>query len=123
MSNPQNINQVNINKSNGQNYFNNFYINLTTVSGNQNDALVGYFEDQTNGNTGAAQVLASAIVATSIAQGIDPMQTLQQFVQLPKGELNVFLATFLNLNRVGTSYLGVRNAPIINKYIQRAILA
>lgn len=123
MSTPQNINQVNLNSNSNGQYFNNFFINIPTVSSNQNDAIVGYFTDQTDGNTAAAQALASAIIATSISQGIDPMQVLQQFTSLPKGELNLFLVTFLNLNRVGTSYLGVSNAPIVNKYVQRAILA
>jgi hypothetical protein len=122
MSTPQNINQVNLNKASGQNYFNNFFINGATVSTDQNDALVGYFQDQTNGNTAAAQVLASAVIATAVAQGVNPMEVLQQFTSLPRGQLNLFLATFLNLNRVGTSYLGVNNQPIVNKYIQRAIL-
>lgn len=123
MSTPQNINQVNLNSNSNGQYFNNFFINIPTVSSNQNDAIVGYFTDQTDGNTAAAQALASAIIATSISQGIDPMQVLQQFTSLPKGELNLFLVTFLNLNRVGTSYLGVSNAPVVNKYVQRAILA
>jgi hypothetical protein len=85
--------------------------------------VVAYFETQTGGDKTAAQLLASAVVATSIAQGADPMTTLQQFATVPAGELNLFLVTFLNLNRVGTSYLGVNNQPIVNKYIQRAILA
>ena len=122
MASPQNINQVNLNSNSGQNYFNNFFIHNNTVSADQNDALVSYFENQTNGNKTSAQILASAVVATSVAQGLNPMEVLQRFTQLTKGELNLFLATFLNLNRVGTSYLGVNNQPAINKYIQRSIL-
>jgi hypothetical protein len=123
MSTPQNINQVDLNTQNNGQYFNNFFINIGTVSSGQNDAVVAYFQQYTNGNSAAAQVLASAVIATSIAQNIDPMQVLQQFASLPKGDLNLFLVTFLNLNRVGTSYLGVSNQPAVNKYIQRAILA
>jgi hypothetical protein len=119
----QNTNNVNLNSlTNGQ-YFNNFFINIKTVGANQNDAVVAFFETQTGGDKTAAQLLASAVVATSIAQGADPMTTLQQFTAVPRGELNLFLVTFLNLNRIGTSYLGVNNQPIVNKYIQRAILA
>jgi len=123
MTTAQNTRNVNLNSlTNGQ-YFNNFFINIKTVGANQNDAVVAFFETQTGGDKAAAQLLASAVVATSIAQGADPMTTLQQFTAVPPGELNLFLITFLNLNRVGTSYLGVNNQPIVNKYIQRAILA
>jgi hypothetical protein len=123
MATAQNTNNVNLNSlTNGQ-YFNNFFINIKTVGANQNDAVVAFFETQTGGDKTAAQLLASAVVATSIAQGADPMTTLQQFTAVPRGELNLFLVTFLNLNRIGTSYLGVNNQPIVNKYIQRAILA
>lgn len=37
-------------------------------------------------------------------------------------ELDAYLTMFLNLNRVGTSLLGISNQPQTNKYIQRAIL-
>lgn len=37
-------------------------------------------------------------------------------------ELDAYLTMFLNLNRVGTSLLGISNQPQTNKYVQRAIL-
>lgn len=122
MASPQNINPANLDPAAGQNYFNNFYTRFPTVSVDQNDALVAYFTNYTRGDQVAANNLASAVIATSIAQNVDPMTTLQHFAQVPVGELGTFLATFLNLNRVGTSYLGVRNALVVNKYLQRAIL-
>ena len=123
MSSPQNIAPASLDPASGQNYFNNFYTNFPTVGTNQNDAIIAYFTNYTNGNQSAAKNLASAVIATSIAQNIDPMATLQKFTEIPANQLSIFLATFLNLNRVGTSYLGVRNAPATNKYIQRSILA
>ena len=39
------------------------------------------------------------------------------------GELDAYLTVFLNLNRVGTSLLGLSNSPRTGKYIQRTILA
>lgn len=39
------------------------------------------------------------------------------------GELDAYLTMFLNLNRVGTSLLGLSNSPQTSSYIQRAILA
>lgn len=39
------------------------------------------------------------------------------------GELDAYLTMFLNLNRVGTSLLGLSNSPQVSPYIQRAILA
>jgi len=124
MSTVQNLSAVTINNgSTTKQYFNNLTTNLGTIGSNQEDAIIGYFERQTDGNRAAAELLASAVIYTSIAQQIDPMQTLQQFTRLPKGDLNLYLTTFLNLNRVGTSFLAVRNEPILNKYIQRSILA
>lgn len=38
-------------------------------------------------------------------------------------ELDAYLTMFLNLNRVGTSLLGLSNSPHVSPYIQRAILA
>lgn len=38
-------------------------------------------------------------------------------------ELDAYLTMLLNLNRVGSSLLGLSNSPITGKYIQRTILA
>lgn len=38
-------------------------------------------------------------------------------------ELDAYLTMFLNLNRVGTSLLGLSNTPQVSPYISRAILA
>lgn len=38
-------------------------------------------------------------------------------------ELDAYLTMLLNLNRVGTSLLGLNNSPRTSKYIQRTILA
>ena len=38
-------------------------------------------------------------------------------------ELDAYLTMLLNLNRAGTSLLGLNNSPRTSKYIQRAILA
>lgn len=122
MATPQNVDAVNVNSTTTQKYFNNLYLNIGTVSSNQNDAVIGFFETHTNGNKTAAQALASAVIYTSVAQGMNPMEILTQFTQLPPGQVNAYLTMFLNLNRVGTSYLGLNNQPIVNKYIQRAIL-
>lgn len=124
MSTPQNIDAVNANTNeNTQRYFNNYFHKLSTLSADQDDAVIAYFEKQTNGNKSAAKVLASAVVYTSLQQNVDPMSTLDQFMRMPQGDLNAYLTMFLNLNRVGTSLLGINNQPIINKYTKRSIIA
>jgi len=126
MSNANNITTVDLsnNKSTpaGQ-YFNNYFAAPTTVSQNQNDAITAYFQQVTGGNKQSAAVLASTVIYTALAQGLDPMSIVQQFQALKPGELNLYLAMFLNLNRVGTSLVGVNNSPVQNKYVTRAILA
>ena len=124
MASPQNIAQVNVNTNpvNSKNYFNNFFINFNTISTAQSDVVQAFFEEFTDGDQSAADLLTSAVIFTSISQGTNPMDVLTQFAKLPNGQLNSYLAMFLNLNRVGTSYLGINNQPVINKYVQRSIL-
>lgn len=112
--------QVNDNSSAPQ-YFNNYFNQVITVSPNVDAAILAYFEEVAD-NKDAAKALASAVIYTSKTQGVDPMATLSEFAQLPKGELNAYLVMFLNLQRKGTSYLGITNQPITNKYVNRSIL-
>lgn len=126
MSNASNTTAVNL--SVNQNtpatqYFNNFFTPAGTISTDQNDALTAYFQQVTGGNLQSAAILASNVVYTALQQGVDPMTIVQQFQSLPAGELNLYLAMFLNLNRIGTSVVGVNNQQNQNKYITRAILA
>jgi hypothetical protein len=126
MSNASNLNSVNlaVNKNTpATQYFNNYFTTPNTISGNQNDAVTAYFEQITGGNKQSAAVLASTVIFTAMAQGLNPMSIIQQFQELKPGELNLYLAMFLNLNRVGTSLVGINNNPVQNKYITRAILA
>lgn len=126
MSNAYNTSVVDLtqNKTTGADkYFNNYFTAPATISSNQNDAVIAYFQKVTNGNKQSAAVLASTVVFTAMSQGIDPMSIVQQFQSVPQNELNLYLAMFLNLNRVGTSLVGVNNQARQNKYITRAILA
>ena len=102
-------------------YFNNYYAPTFTVSPNVDAAILSYFESVSY-NREAAKALASSVIYTSKSQGVNPMQTLAEFTKLPKGELNAYLVMFLNMQRKGTSYLGITNQPITNKYVNRAIL-
>ena len=126
MSSPSNLTSVNLATnatSSAQTYFNNYYNGKLNITSNQNDAVIAYFQKVTNGNTQSAQILASTVIYTAISQGLDPMSIVQQFQAVPQGELSLYLAMFLNLNRVGTSLVGINNQPVVNKYITRAILA
>jgi hypothetical protein len=50
------------------------------------------------------------------------MSALDEFKKIPLGELNTYTTLFLNFERVGTSFLGLKNRPQQNKYVARAIL-
>jgi hypothetical protein len=102
-------------------YFNNFFAPLFDVSQGVDDAIVSYFEKITASKDSARQ-LAGSLIYTAKAQNLDPMTVLQQFVTMPTEQLSAYLAMFLNLNRVGTSYLGISSKPVTNKYISRCIL-
>lgn len=125
VKNPTNLQSVNLNsliERDVKKYFNNFFDVPIEVSSNIDTAILGYFETVVD-NKDAARALASAVIYTSVKQGINPMETLKQFQKLPRGELDAYTAMFLNLDRVGTSFLGVSNSPVVNKYVTRTILA
>lgn len=126
MSQPSNIRNVDVsvnNTTDQKKYFNNFFVDMGNIGSDKNDAVVAFFQSFTNGNKESAAVLASSVIYTAMAQGIDPMSIVQQFRELKSGELNLYLAMFLNLNRVGTSLVGINNQPLQNKYVTRTILA
>ena len=126
MSTPSNLTTVDYSNNQttpSQVYFNNYSLGTLNISSNQNDAVTAYFQRITNGNRESAQILASTVIYTAISQNMDPMSIMQQFQAVPAGELTLYLAMFLNLNRVGTSLVGLNNQPVVNKYITRAILA
>lgn len=101
-------------------FFNNFFQPDFTVSQNVDDVILGFFEKIAE-NKEAAKILASSVIYTSVATGIDPMETLEKFRSMDSDELNIYVTTFLNLNRTGTSFLGINNQPQISKYVQRMI--
>lgn len=103
-------------------YFNNFYTTKYDVSANLNESTIGFFEKLT-GNKQTAKALAGSVIHTAKMQNLEPMVILREFAALTPGQLTNYLTMFLNLNRVGTSLLGVSNAPVTNKYISRMILA
>ena len=102
-------------------YFNNFFTEAFQVSPNVDAAVLSYFEAVTE-NRESAKILASAVIYTSYTRGVDPMSILTEFTRLPPGEINSYLTMFLNLQRVGTSYLGLTAKPVANKYVSRAVL-
>ena len=103
------------------NFFNNFFQPSFTVSQNTDDTVLAFFEKITN-NKESAILLASAVIYTSQARNIDPLETLTKFSTMGTAELNSYITMFLNLNRAGTSYLGINNTPRVSKYVQRMIM-
>jgi hypothetical protein len=124
MANPNNLTSTNV-SGNTENptdfFFNNFFQPAFTVSQNVDDAVIGYFEKITDDKE-SARILASAVIYTSLARNIDPMETLTKFSSMDASDLNSYVVMFLNLNRTGTSYLGINNTQKVSKYIQRTIL-
>jgi hypothetical protein len=102
-------------------FFDNFFKQAGTTSENVNDAVVGYFQSVT-GDKDSGITLAAAVLYTAGQQGIQPMELIDEFRKLSPGELNAYLTMFLNINRVGTSLLGLSNSPQTSKYVTRAVL-
>jgi hypothetical protein len=103
-------------------YFNNYFKPEYVVSQDVDNSILGYFESIA-ANKISAKALAGAVIYTARAQNLDPMVVLQKFTSLPTPQIKAYLTMFLNLNRVGTSMLGVSNAPLANKYVERTILS
>jgi hypothetical protein len=122
MTQPSNIGAVDANSlASTKSFFNNTSLPPISVSQNVDDAIIAYFQ-QIAENKDAARAMASAVILTSVSQGIDPMETLQQFMKMNRDQLSSYVTMFLNLNRVGTSYLGINNSPTVSKYVARTIL-
>lgn len=122
MTQPSNIGAVDANSlASTKSFFNNTSLPPISVSQNVDDAIIAYFQ-QIAENKDAARAMASAVILTSVSQGIDPMETLQQFMKMNREQLSSYVTMFLNLNRVGTSYLGINNSPTVSKYVARTIL-
>ena len=120
---PSNISapKLGVSQPNTEEFFNNFFTKQYNISPDANDAVVAFFELVTD-NKESAQALSAAVIYTCLTQEINPMSILQQFSGLSQGELDAYLAMFLNLNRIPSSLLGVSNTPVTNKYVQRTFL-
>ena len=113
---------LSVDPNNPQKYFNNIFALDFSISATQNDAVNAFFEEYT-GNASSGQALAAAVMYTAMAQGISPVSIIEQFKQLGPGELNSYLAAFLNINRVPTSQLGIRQSQgNSNPMVLRSIL-
>jgi len=120
---PSNLSVIDIGKSDNdvKSYFTNYFNRIVDISGAQNDAILSYFQRFTS-NKEAAEALASAIIYTAQNQKQDPMAVLDYFTKVDINKLNAYLCMFLNLNRVGTSLLGINNKQVRNKYVSRSII-
>ena len=120
---PSNIStpKLGFSEPNTQEFFNNFFTKQYNISPDTNDAVVTFFEKLTD-NKESAQALSAAVIYTCLTQETNPMSILQHFSSLSQGELDVYLAMFLNLNRIPSSLLGVSNTPVTNKYVQRTFI-
>lgn len=107
-------------QNNTQKFFNNFFARDFSV-GAANDVIVAYFEKYT-GNSSTGKTLAATVLYTAQAQNLDPMAVLAEFQKLTPGQLDNYLAAFLNFNRVPTSQIGVKQTTQTSPYITRSIL-
>jgi len=101
-------------------FFNNYLQPGFTVSSQINDTIIAHFEKITD-NRASAEIMASAVIYTSLAQRIDPLSIIDKMKTMEQDDVSAYITMFLNLNRVGSSYLGTHKSPNINKYVKRGI--
>ena len=103
-------------------FFNNLFAKPLTVNVDVAAGIQTYFETVTK-NKQSAEILSTAVIVTATRQNVEPMELLKEFKKQTPGEINAYLAAFLNLGRIPTSLLGVTNTPQINQFVKRAIKA
>ena len=101
-------------------FFNNFFAKDFGI-GAANDIITAYFEEYT-GSGSAGKALAAAVIYTAQAQNLNPLEVMAEFQKLSRGELNNYLAAFLNFNRVPTSQIGIKTTSTTSPFITRTIL-
>jgi hypothetical protein len=106
--------------NNPNKFFNNFFAKDFSI-GSANDIITAYFEEYT-GDAKSGQALAGAVIYTAQSQNLDPLAVMDEFKKLSRGELNNYLAAFLNFNRVPTSQIGIKTKSTTSPLIQRTIL-
>ncbi|HET8688768.1 MAG TPA: hypothetical protein VFM18_19295 [Methanosarcina sp.] len=107
--------------NNAPQYFNNFYSIPYNVSANANDAIVAFFEEYSQ-NVQTANSLAAAVLYTAFSQNLNPLSVLSEFKNLPKGQVNEYLAAFLNISRASTSMIGIKKGTTTSPFVSRTIL-
>jgi hypothetical protein len=117
----QNPNIVDTPESSTGRYFNNVYKNRSAISPAISSSIISWFQEQT-GSRETATLLARTLINTAESIGEDPRKILQEFTKLPSGELNSYLALFLNSGRVPTSLLGIKNQPTPTDLVSRTLI-
>lgn len=102
-------------------FFTNLYAIDFSVSPEINSAIIAFFQDLT-GDMDAGLSLAGTVIYSAIAQGLKPMQIVDDLKKLPRNQLDSYLTAFLNINRAPTSALGTKT-PVEPDYLNsRSIL-
>lgn len=123
MTLPSNLSKVSTRtslESDASKFFNNYLQPNFSISSNLDEATIAFFQSIAQ-NREAAMILASAVIYTCLAQRLDLASVLDNFRRMNDDDVMKNLAVFLNLNRVGTSLLGLTNSPKAGKYVERMI--
>jgi len=118
----QELTQTSAARQDTDTYFTNLYKPSFNASPDQAAAIQTFFEGITN-NKESARLLTTSVIYTALSQNMNPMTILADFKKINKGELDLYLATFLNFSRANSSLLGVLNTPGVNIFVQRSVLA
>lgn len=109
------------NKTETENYFDDYFVKQTTVSGNFYDSAIAFFERQTNNKESAAGMVA-ALLETIRSQNLDPNVIMDKFKKMSAAEINQYMVAVLNYNRKNTSFLGYKAPKRPNILVDRTLL-
>ncbi len=106
--------------SEASDFFNNYLQPNFSLTSNLDEATISLFQRIAT-NRESATILASSVIYTCLAQRLDIATVLDDFRRMSDADILKNLTVFLNLNRVGTSFLGVTNQPRAGKYVERMV--
>jgi len=102
-------------------FLTNFFQPNISIASNDNDAIISFFIQVTN-NPVSAKILASAVIYTAAEQNLNVLVVLEEFKKIGKGNLDQYIAYFLNTQRFGSSYLGINTGTFTNKFTSRTVI-
>ena len=117
------LNQTEQQKNYNKNLFNGTFYQNIPVSEGVYDLVYGYFLSKTNLKE-SADALTQSVLTLSYNTKINALDVLKEFDKAPnESDLKKLMISVFNTSRGATSKLGFSNGTVINRWVERNIVA